>query len=33
MNPIYDSGHHLHPNDAGYGAMGDAINLGMVLDR
>ena len=23
----YDSGDHLHPNDAGYDAMGDAINL------
>lgn len=33
MNPIYDSGDHLHPNDAGYVAMGDAINLGMLLDR
>jgi lysophospholipase L1-like esterase len=33
MNPIYDSGDHLHPNDAGYVAMGDAINLGMLLHR
>jgi lysophospholipase L1-like esterase len=31
MNPIYDSGDHLHPNDAGYVAMGNAINLGMLL--
>jgi lysophospholipase L1-like esterase len=23
----YDSGDHLHPNDAGYRAMGDAIDL------
>jgi lysophospholipase L1-like esterase len=23
----YDSGDHLHPNDAGYRAMGNAINL------
>jgi len=23
----YDSGDHLHPNDAGYQAMGDAIDL------
>jgi lysophospholipase L1-like esterase len=25
--PIYDSGDHLHPNDVGYKAMGDAIDL------
>ncbi|MGD0907832.1 MAG: SGNH/GDSL hydrolase family protein, partial [Candidatus Acidiferrales bacterium] len=25
--PLYDSGDHLHPNDAGYKAMGDAIDL------
>jgi lysophospholipase L1-like esterase len=25
--PQYDSGDHLHPNDAGYKAMGDAIDL------
>ena len=33
MNPIYDSGDHLHPNDAGYVAMGNAIKLGMLLQR
>ncbi|MBO0817200.1 MAG: SGNH/GDSL hydrolase family protein, partial [Actinobacteria bacterium] len=27
--PAYDSGDHLHPNDAGYQAMADAINLAM----
>ena len=27
--PQYDSGDHLHPNDAGYKAMGDAIDLGL----
>ncbi|MGE5293117.1 MAG: SGNH/GDSL hydrolase family protein [Micromonosporaceae bacterium] len=27
MLPAYDSGDHLHPNDAGYQAMADAINL------
>jgi lysophospholipase L1-like esterase len=27
MNPAYDSGDHLHPNDAGYGAMAAAIDL------
>jgi lysophospholipase L1-like esterase len=25
--PAYDSGDHLHPNDAGYKAMGDAVDL------
>ncbi|HET9529782.1 MAG TPA: SGNH/GDSL hydrolase family protein, partial [Blastocatellia bacterium] len=25
--PLYDSGDHLHPNDAGYEVMADAINL------
>lgn len=25
----YDSGDHLHPNDAGYKAMGDAVNLAL----
>jgi lysophospholipase L1-like esterase len=25
--PLYDSGDHLHPNDAGYKAMGEAIDL------
>jgi lysophospholipase L1-like esterase len=24
-----DSGDHLHPNDAGYKAMGEAINLAL----
>ena len=27
FNPEYDSGDHLHPNDAGYKAMGDGIDL------
>jgi lysophospholipase L1-like esterase len=27
MQPAYDSGDHLHPGDAGYKAMGDAIDL------
>jgi lysophospholipase L1-like esterase len=25
--PQYDSGDHLHPNDAGYKAMGEAVDL------
>ena len=25
--PLYDSGDHLHPNDLGYEAMGNAIDL------
>jgi lysophospholipase L1-like esterase len=25
--PLYDSGDHLHPSDAGYQAMGNAVNL------
>ena len=27
--PAYDSGDHLHPNDAGYKAMGDSIRLAL----
>lgn len=27
--PAYDSGDHLHPNDAGYKAMGDAVDLAL----
>jgi lysophospholipase L1-like esterase len=27
LNPTYDSGDHLHPNDAGYQAMANAIDL------
>ncbi len=27
FNPRYDSGDHLHPGDAGYQAMGDAVDL------
>ena len=33
LNPAYDSGDHLHPNDAGYQAMADAINLDMLMPR
>jgi lysophospholipase L1-like esterase len=31
LNLAYDSGDHLHPNDAGYQAMADAIDLDMLL--
>ena len=27
--PAFDSGDHLHPNDAGYQAMANAINLAL----
>ena len=30
MLPAYDSGDHLHPNDAGYQAMANAVNLKLV---
>jgi lysophospholipase L1-like esterase len=29
--PQYDSGDHLHPNDAGYQAMGNAVDLSLFL--
>ncbi|MBV9783128.1 MAG: SGNH/GDSL hydrolase family protein [Acidisphaera sp.] len=29
--PAYDSGDHLHPNDAGYAAMANAINLALFI--
>lgn len=30
MKPEYDSGDHIHPNDAGYAAMAAVIDLGML---
>jgi lysophospholipase L1-like esterase len=30
--PLYDSGDHLHPNDAGYEAMANAVDL-RIFDR
>ena len=30
MNPAYNSGDNLHPNDAGYEAMANAINLALL---
>ncbi len=29
FNPMFDSGDHLHPNDAGYKAMGEAVELNL----
>jgi lysophospholipase L1-like esterase len=31
LNPAYDSGDHLHLNDAGYRAMANAVNLRMLI--
>lgn len=31
--PAYDSGDHLHPNDAGYSAMGEAVDIGAFCGR
>jgi lysophospholipase L1-like esterase len=31
FNPAYDSGDHLHPNDAGYNAMANAVDLKLIL--
>lgn len=28
--PAFDSGDHLHPNDAGYQAMADAVDLAVL---
>jgi len=33
MLPSFDSGDHLHPNDAGYKAMADAINLKLFTEK
>jgi lysophospholipase L1-like esterase len=33
LNPAYDSGDHLHPNDAGTQAMADAVDLSLLLTR
>ena len=30
MNPAYDSGDHLHPDDAGTRAMANAVDLDML---
>lgn len=31
LRPEWDSGDHIHPNDAGYRAMGDAVPLALLL--
>ena len=31
LNPVYNSGDHLHPGDAGYKAMGESIDLKLFL--
>jgi lysophospholipase L1-like esterase len=33
LNPAYDSGDHLHPNDAGYRQMANAVNLKLLFNR
>jgi lysophospholipase L1-like esterase len=30
LNPAYDSGDHLHPNDTGYGVMAAAVDLSLL---
>jgi lysophospholipase L1-like esterase len=30
LNPVYDSGDHLHPNDTGMQAMADAVDLALL---
>ncbi len=32
FNPLYDSGDHLHPGDAGYKAMGEGIDLALFAN-
>jgi lysophospholipase L1-like esterase len=33
INPAYDCGDHLHPNDAGYQAMAKAVDLTVLLPK
>ena len=33
ISPAFDSGDHLHPNDAGYRVMADAVPLSLLLGR
>jgi lysophospholipase L1-like esterase len=31
LRPVYDSGDHIHPSDAGYAAMAEAVPLGLLI--
>jgi lysophospholipase L1-like esterase len=33
INPAYDCGDHLHPNDAGYRAMAQSVNLNLLVPK
>jgi lysophospholipase L1-like esterase len=33
INPAYDCGDHLHPNDAGYKVMGESVDLNLLLGK
>jgi lysophospholipase L1-like esterase len=33
INPAYDCGDHLHPNDAGYQAMAKAVDLTVLVPK
>jgi lysophospholipase L1-like esterase len=33
LRPAYDSGDHAHPNNSGYKAMADAIDLSRFQDE
>ena len=33
LDPAYDSGDHLHPNDTGYQAMSDAVDLSTIVHQ
>jgi len=33
MLPTYDKGDNLHPNDAGYKAMAESIDLGLLVGK
>jgi lysophospholipase L1-like esterase len=33
LNPAFNNGDHLHPNDAGYKAMAEAIDLTVFLRK
>jgi lysophospholipase L1-like esterase len=33
LNPAFNNGDHLHPNDAGYKAMAEAIDLSVFTRK